>query len=64
MVPSIAMLLIIQLKQSEFQGRGCQGGVMVKAMDCGIVVSDSEIQSLSDKYPGKGMKPLIFQFMG
>ena len=39
-------------------GRGCPHGVMVKAMDCGIVVSEftpvTLLRSLSGKYPWEG----------
>ena len=49
--------------------RGCPHGVMVKAMDCGIVVSEFVIQS--DYYVHfrantlrKGMNPLILPAMG
>ena len=42
---------------------------MVKAMDCGIVVSKFELQSQYDVHfqtntPGKGIKPLILLAMG
>ena len=45
------------------------GGVMVKAMDCGIVVSKFVLQShYYVHFPannfGKGMNPLILQAMG
>ena len=44
-------------------------GVMVKAMDCGIVVSEFELQSRDYVHFrantfGKGMKPLILPAMG
>ena len=44
--------------------RGCPGGVMVKAMDCGIVVGEFVLQSryyvhFRAKTLGKGMNPLI-----
>ena len=39
--------------------RGCPCGVMVKAMDCGIVLREFVLQSL-----GKGMNPLILPAMG
>ena len=43
---------------------GCPRGVMVKAMDCGIVVSEFILQSyyyvhFRANILGKGMKPLI-----
>ena len=42
----------------------CPCGVMVKAMDCGIVESEFELQSryyvhFKANAPGKGMNPLI-----
>ena len=49
--------------------RGCPCGVMVKAMDCGIAVRESVLQSryhvhfqVNDLW--KGMNPLIFPAMG
>ena len=44
-------------------------GVMVKAMDCGIVVSEFVLQSRYYVYfrvntPGKGMNPLVLPTMG
>ncbi len=50
-------------------GGGCPRGVMVKAMDCEIVVSEFEIQSryyvhFRTNTLGKGMKPLILPVMG
>ena len=49
--------------------RGCPRGVMVKAMDCGIVVSEFELQSryyvhFRANTLGKGMNPLILPAMG
>ena len=49
--------------------RGCPHGVMVKAMDCGIVVSEFVLQSryyvhFRENTLGKGMNPLILQTMG
>ena len=49
--------------------RGCPRGVMVKAMDCGIVVSEFEIQSryyaqFRANTLGKVMNPLILPTMG
>ena len=43
---------------------GCPSGVMVKEMDCGIVVSEFEVQSryyihFRTNALGKGMNPLI-----
>ena len=42
---------------------GCPRGVMVKAMDCGIVVSEF-VRSLSGKYPWERYEPLILPAMG
>ena len=47
----------------------CSRGVMVKTMDCGIVVSECVLQSRYYDYfwtntLGKGMKPLILTAMG
>ena len=49
--------------------KGCPRGVMVKAMDCGIVVSEVELQSryyvhFRANTLGKGMNHLIFPAMG
>ena len=49
--------------------RGCPRGVIVKAMDCGIVVSEFELQSrhyvhFRPNTLGKGMNPLILPAMG
>ena len=48
---------------------GCPCGVMVKAMDCGIVVSEFVFQSryyvhFRANTLGKGMNPLILPAMG
>ena len=48
---------------------GCPRGVMVKAMDCGIVVSEFELQSryyvhFRANTLRKGMNPLILPAMG
>ena len=48
---------------------GCPRGVMVKAMDCGIQVSEFVLQSryyvyFRENTLGKGMNPLILQAMG
>ena len=50
-------------------GGGCPRGVMVKAMDCGIVVSEFVLQSRYYVHfraitLGKGMNPLILPAMG
>ncbi len=47
----------------------CRRGVMVKAMDCGIIVSEFELQSLYYVHfrantLGKGMNLLILPAMG
>ena len=54
---------------SSTQTRGCPRGVMVKAMDCGIVVSEFELQlryyvHFRANTLGKGMNPLILPAMG
>ena len=51
------------------QNRGCPRGVMVKAMDCGIVVSEFVLQSryyvhFRANTLGKGMNPHILPAMG
>ena len=48
---------------------GCPRGVMVKAMDCGIVVREFVLQSryyvhFRANTLGKGMNPLILSAMG
>ena len=48
---------------------GCPRGVMVKALDCGIVESEFELQLLYYVHfwtntLGKGMNPLILAAMG
>ena len=48
---------------------GCPHGVMVKAMDCGIVVSESVLPSRYNVHfwantLGKGMNPFILPAMG
>ena len=48
---------------------GCPCGVMVKVMDCGIVISKDRtpvalLRSLSANTLGKGMNPLILPAMG
>ena len=57
---------LIDLKRS---GRGCPRSVMVKAMDCGIVVSEFVLQSryyvhFRENTLWKGMNPLILPAMG
>ena len=45
--------------------RGCPGGVMVKAIDCGIVSTPVELlRSLSINTLGKGMNSLILPAIG
>ena len=49
--------------------KGCPRGVMVKAMDCGIVVREFVLQSryyvhFRANTLGKGMNPLILPAMG
>ena len=49
--------------------QGCTCGVMVKALDCGTVVSEFKLQSryyvhFQANTLGKGMKPLILPAMG
>ena len=53
----------------EKQCRGCPRGVIVTAMDYGIVVSEFVFQSryyvhFQENTLGKGMDPLIFPAMG
>ena len=48
---------------------GCPRGVVVKAMDCGIIESEFELQSRYNIHfwtntLGKGMNPLILPAMG
>ena len=52
-----------------FWGWGCPRGVMVKAMDCGIVVREFVLQScyyvhFQANTLGKSMNPLILPAMG
>ena len=61
--------LCINNSNNSIQTRGCPRGVMVKAMDCGVVVSEFELQSCYYVYFrantfGKGMNPLILPAMG
>ena len=63
--PFVAIILRSTLTQSE----GCPSGVMVKAMDCGIVVREFVLQSryyvhFRVNTLGKGMNALIFPAMG
>ena len=55
--------------QFKFQNMGCPCGIMVKAMNCGIVVSEFVLQSryyvhFQANTLGKGMNPLILSAMG
>ena len=55
--------------KSLFEQGGCPRGVMVKAMDCEIVVSEFVLQSryyvhFRTNTLGKGMNPLILPAMG
>ena len=57
------------LKGNSPKARGCSRGVMVKAMECGIVESEFELQSryyihLLKNTLGKDMNPLILPAMG
>ena len=61
------MRLKLQMYETSF--RGCPRGVMVKAMDCGIVERKFELQSrhyvhFRANTLGKGMNPLILPAMG
>ena len=42
---------------SRSNKRGCPCGVMVKAMGCGIIVSEFLLQSLLGKYPWERYEP-------
>ena len=57
------------LNKILISGGGCPGGVMVKAMDCGIVVCEFVFQSryyihFRTNTLGKGMNPFILPAMG
>ena len=66
------MTVLLQNKErrrKRRKRRGCPRGVMVKAMDCGIVVSEFVLQSryyvhFRANTLGKGMNPLILPSMG
>ena len=66
------LFLFIQLFCKPFQpfvNRGCPCGIMVKVMNCGIVVNEFEFQSRYYVYfwtntLGKGMNPLTLPAMG
>ena len=58
-----------EITSNYWQQGGCPRGVMVKAMDCGIVVSEFVLQSCYYVHfrvntLGKGMNPLILPAMG
>ena len=55
-------LSLTKLSESPSKLRGCTRGVMVKAMDCGIVVTRVRtpvalLRLLSDKYPWERYEP-------
>ena len=61
----------IKIKKELFKSleKGCPRGVMVKAMDCGIVVREFVLQSryyvhFRANTLGKGMNPFILPAMG
>ena len=65
--PTFTKVLDFELNQES--ARGCPRGVMVKMMDCRIVVSEFVFQSryyvhFSANTLGKGMNPLILPAMG
>ena len=56
-------------KLPQYNHRGCPRGVMVKALDCGIVVREFVLQSryyvhFRANTLRKGMNPLILPAMG
>ena len=62
-------LSILSLNPSLFRGGGCLRGVMVKAMNCGIVVREFVLQlryyiHFWANTLGKGRSPLILLAMG
>ena len=62
-------ILARKTHDESINNRGCPRGVMVKAMDCGIVVREFELQSryyahFRANTLGKGMNPLILPAMG
>ena len=61
--------IFIAIFEKNMVKRGCPSGVMVKAMDCGIVVRKFVLQSryyvhFQANTLGKGMNPLILPAMG
>ena len=68
-VPVIIILFHESFSQKLERKGGCSSGVMVNAMDCGIVVSEFELQScyyvnFRTNTLGKGMNSLILPTMG
>ena len=66
---SLYFFILINLSEHTETDRGCPRGVMVKAMDCGIVVSELVLQSryyvhFRANTLGKGMNLLILPAMG
>ena len=63
-------MLLKSINHRNYQKKGgSPRGVMVKAMDCGIVVREFELQShyyvhFQVNTLGKGMNPLILPAMG
>ena len=69
MLVLIGSLLFVFLYMNSIIPRGCPRGVMVRAMDCGIVVSEFVLQSRYYVHfwantLGKGMNPVILPAMG
>ena len=65
----MCLFLTFCLLQISKHPGGCPHGVMVKAMDYGIVESEFELQShyyipFQTNILGKGMNPLILPAMG
>ena len=61
--------LLLQYDSLQINLGGCPRGVMVKAMDCGIVIREFVLQSryyvhFSANTLGKDMNPLILPAMG
>ena len=61
--------MMLTLSPLHFRRGGCPRVVMVKAMDCGIIVSKFKLQShyyihFQTNTLGKGMNPLILPAMG
>ena len=66
---SIALCIQKSLRNNNRKCRGCPRGVIVKAMDCGIVVREFILQSryyvhFRANTLGKGMNPFILPAMG